>query len=327
MAGIAATGTWIAGAYTMLVPGNVSSSVGSYISATGIPIGAIVTIATYDPDANNTTVAWTSTLPAIQAGTNATVAFLNLMTVSTFYPAISDNLMGRQVPTAKVAEAIRKAILEYTENYKFTELQETGPTVQFIVNQPNYAPNYFLNPGSAALKMNKVNSFFLFLDPYAAPSSAIYTGSNAGYDITFRTIDRMEVLINTTGMPLHWSRHDGSIWFGCNPDQTYYTYMRYQREHPFPNAGTGNAGNDPIFMPDSWQEAIEYAASERLAQIYNLSSKVTELNARLKGDSKFQTSGGIEGSPGLIFQLTSDEQRDQSTTVKRFRLRMSMGSR
>jgi len=77
-------------------------------------------------------------------------------------------------------------------------------------------------------------------------------------------------------------------------------------------------------LPDSWQEAIEYASAVRLAPAYNLSSKATELNNRLKGDEKFQKSAGIEGTPGLLFGLTSDENRDQSTTVKRFRLRMGM---
>jgi hypothetical protein len=318
MAGIATTGTWALGATSMTVTSATGIEAGQYISATGIPVGAIVT------GAVGLLVSWTSTLPAIQPGAAATVGFLQLMTVSTFYSAIQDNLMGRPVPPAKMAEAVRKTILEFTETYKFTELEETGPTIAFIVGQPNYAPNYFLNPGDAALKLNKVNSFFLFTDPYAAPQSTLYTGSNAGYNITFRTADRMEVLINTSGMPLHWTRYDGSLWFGCNPDQTYNAYMRYQREHPFPNAGTNNAGSDPIFMPDTWQEAVEYASSQRLAQIYNLSSKASELNKRLKGDEAFQRSAGIEGSPGLLFQLTSDENRDQSTTVKRFRLRMGM---
>lgn len=75
-------------------------------------------------------------------------------------------------------------------------------------------------------------------------------------------------------------------------------------------------------MPDTWEDILEYATAQRLAQIYNLSDKATELNARLMGDQKFQETSGVEGQPGLIFRRTSDESRDQMTTVKRFRLRM-----
>jgi len=318
MTGVSTTGTWLINSHSMVVASATGIANGMAIQATGIPVGALVT------GIAGTTISWSASFATIQAGTGATVAFVSYMTVATFYPGITDLLMGRAVSNAKMAEAVRKSILEYTGSYKFTELQETGPTTQFTVGIPNYVPNYFLQPGSALLKLQKVNSFFLFTDGYVSPFGTQYTGNNSGYDITFRTIDRMEVLINTSGLPLHWTRHDGCLWFGCNPDQTYFTYMRYQREHPFPNAGTGNAGLDPIFLPDEWQEAIEYASAMRLAPSYNLSSKATELNNRLKGDEKFQRSAGIEGSPGLIFQLTSDEQRDQSTTVKRFRLRMGM---
>lgn len=319
MTGISTTGTWALGANSMVVASAAGIVVGQVIQATGVPVGATVS------GIAGTTISWSATLPATQPGTASTVAFVSYLTVSSLYTGIGDLLMGRSVPTAKMAEAVRKSILEFSEGYKFTELQETGPVVSFIVGQPNYVPNYFLMPGSAALKLNKVNSFFLYTDGFVSPSSQQFDGNNAGYDITFRTIDRMEVLINTSGPPYHWTRHDGYLWFGGNPDQAYNAYMRYQREHPFPNAGTGQAGTDLLYIPDSWQEAIEYASAARLAPAYNLSSKASELTGRLKGDEKFQRSGGIEGSPGLLFHLTSDELRDQTTTVKRFRLRMGRG--
>lgn len=319
MKGVSTTGTWALGSTSMTVASATGITVGQYLQVTGIPVGAQVT------GIVGTTVSWTSTLPAVQpALTASTVAFVSPMLVSDMRQGVIDLLMGRTVPNAKIDEATRKTVMEYTQSYKFTELQETGPFVQFIPGLSNYVPNFFMSPGSALLKLNKVDSFFLFTDPYVAPSSAAYTGNNAGYELVFKTIDRMEVLINTSGYPQNWTRHDGYLWFGCNPDQSYYTYMRYRREHPFPNAGTVNAGNDPLFMPDEWQETIEHGSAARLAGTYNLSSKESELIARLKGDEKFQRSGGIEGTPGMIFGLTSDEQRDQTTTVKRFRLRMGM---
>jgi hypothetical protein len=229
-----------------------------------------------------------------------------------------------------MAEAVRKTVIEFSENYKFPLLQTSGPIVQLESGVPNYNPLEFFgspsdisnvigDPGSDVI--NKFNSIFLFTT-YVAPSDPSFTNSNSGYDLTYKTIDKLEVLLNIQSMPTNWSRYNGQIWIAATPDKDYYCYVRYQRAHPFPNRGTTNAGTDTIVLPNTWQEIVEYGAAQRLAQIYNLSTKATELNQRLLGDSKFQLSDGIEGQPGLIFQRTSQEMRDQTTTVKRLRLRM-----
>lgn len=243
------------------------------------------------------------------------------MKVGDLYSPIIRLLAGRTLSNAFLAEYIRKGVLELTENYKFQGLQVTGPTVQFTALLPYYPPSYFLATADATLEVNKMNSFFMFLNTYAPPSLTAST-TNAGYNLTFRTINDIEVLINIPGTPIYWTRHEGNIWIGSCPDKGYYTYARYQKEHPFPNAGNANAGNDPILLPNSWQDIVEYQSAMRGAQELNLSSKVSEFNARLYGDQKFQQSGGLEGSPGLIFQRTSQENRDQSTSRKSFRLRM-----
>ena len=245
--------------------------------------------------------------------------------ISDTYAGIVDLLMGRTVPNAKIAEAVRKTVLEFTADYKFSGLQTTGPLVQFTPLVPNYDVTFFQDPTqfNMPLQLKKVNSFFIFLDPYVPPSTSNYmTLTNAGYNLVFKTIDRLEVLMQVPGIPTNWSRHNQQIWIAPLPVVAYYTFMRFQEEHPFPNAGGLNAGNDSIFMPNDWQEVVEYGAAQRLAQVYNLSDKATELNARLLGDQKFQETSGVEGQPGLIFRRVSDESRDQTTTVKRFRLRM-----
>ena len=303
----------------MTVASATGIAVGQILQATGVPFGATVT------NVGGTTITWDSAHPAFIAGNSATVSFITYTQVSALYGGITDLLMGRAVPNAKMAEAIRKSVLELTEDYKFSELQTVGPNVQLQVGVPNYYTNYFTTPTDGAIKVNKVNSFFLYIDPYVAPTTPAFSGSNSGYELPFRTYSTMTTLLNVSGQPVHWSRFQEQVWLGSVPDNTYYMAMAYQHEHPFPNAGGVNAGNDPLFFPNSWQDILEHAASQRLAQIYNLSGKATELNARLRGDAKFQSSGGIEGTPGLIFQRTSDEQRDQTTSVKHFRLRM--GSR
>lgn len=242
--------------------------------------------------------------------------------VSDLYQPVQDLLMGRVVPQAKLAEKIRKGVLELSESYKFPLLQTTGPIVQLTQNLNHYPTSYFTSPADGTIEVNSVNSFFLFTDPYVAPTSTLYDGFNGGYDLTFRTIKTIEVLLNTNSQPVHWSRYSNLIWIAGIPDATYYIYMRYQHEHPFPNAGTIHAGDDPILFPNSWQDICEYMAAMRMAQDYNLSTKVTEFHTRLYGDAKFQSTEGLEGQPGLIFKRTSQENRDQSTSMKRIRLRM-----
>lgn len=243
------------------------------------------------------------------------------MIVSDLYPAIQRLLMGRTVSTANLAEYIRKGALELSENYKFPGLQKTGPIVQFTQYVNNYDPNYFKDPMDANLEVNKINSFYLFLSSGASPTISGVT-ANTGYNLKFKTIDVLEVLLNLPGIPIYWTRHEGLIWIAQAPDNAYWTYARYQKEHPFPNAGTTSAGDDTLLFPNTWQDILEYQGAMRGAQELNLSSKTSELNARLYGDQKFQTSGGLEGSPGLIFQRTSQENRDQTTSRKSFRLRM-----
>ena len=252
--------------------------------------------------------------------------------ISDCYPDIKDLLMGRTVDQPRMAETIRKVVMELTENYKFAELQTSGPIVQFTAGVSNYDPLPFF--GSAAdvasylpedstnVLLNKINSFFVFTSPFVDPTSSTFTGSNSGFNLTFKTIDRLEVLLNIQSQPTNWTRFNNQVWIAAIPDKSYWTYMRYQRTHPFPNRGTLTAGTDTILLPNNWQEIVNYAAAQRLAMIYNLSTKATEFNERLMGDSKFQRTEGIEGQPGLIFQRTSQESRDQSTTVKRLRLKM-----
>lgn len=250
------------------------------------------------------------------------------MLVSDLYPSIQDLLMGRVVPEPKMADAIRKMVLEVTENYDCYLLQQYQDPMQFEAFVNRYPLSFFFpsssNPYLQPSYINRIKTFFLFTDPYTPPSSDGWTGINAGYNLSYRTIQTIQVLLNVSRMPIHWSRQAGYVWIAPIPDNSYWFQMCFQTEHPFPNAGTSEEGTDVILLADNWQEICEYGAAQRLAQIYNLSTKASELNTRLRGDANFQRTEGIEGQPGLIFQRTSQEQRDQSTTVKHFRLKMGI---
>jgi hypothetical protein len=237
------------------------------------------------------------------------------------FPGIQALLMNRPVAQALMLEELRKSVLELTESYKHPLLEATGPTVQLTVFQNNYNPNYFLNSPDDNLDVSMVNSFFLFSDAYAQPMISDAT-TDAGYNLKFRSIDSIEVLMNIPGLPIYWSRNNNQVYIGSAPDQAYWTFMRYQREHPSANAVNGFTNSTTILMADTWQEILEYACAMRVAPKVNLADKREELHTALYGDQKFQTSSGIEGAPGLIFQRTSQRNRDQATTTRRMRLRM-----
>ena len=139
----------------------------------------------------------------------------------------------------------------------------------------------------------------------------------------FKSINDIEVLLNIPGLPLYWSRNNNQIYITM-PNDSYSCYMRYQKQHPLADVVGGFTDTTPIEMADTWQEILEYAAALRIAPKVNLANKKNELHTSLYGDQKFQTSGGIEGAPGLIFQRTSQRNRDQSTTTRRLRLRMGV---
>lgn len=238
------------------------------------------------------------------------------------YAGIKGLLMNRNVSNAMMQEEIRKAVLEFTEDYKHPLLEETGPIVSLVAFQNVYNPNFFLQAADANLDVSKVNSFFIYNNPFIAVTLT-NSETNAGYDLKFKSINDIEVLLNIPGLPLYWSRNNNLIYITM-PDQSYNLYMRYQKQHPLANVVGGFTDTTPILMADTWQEILEYAGAIRIAPKVNLANKKGELHTALYGDQKFQTSGGIEGAPGLIFQRTSQRNRDQSTTTRRLRLRMGV---
>jgi hypothetical protein len=237
-------------------------------------------------------------------------------TIASLETRISSLLQGRVIPPITLLNYVQDSVLELSEDYKFPGLQTSGPVVNLTPLNAVYSPNFFLSTADQGLELNKVDSFFIYIDGYAALSSA--TQQNTGYNLKFKTIDDIEVLINVPGTPTTWTRHEGNIWIGCVPDQPYPVAMRYIHENPFP-LGTDL---DTIFFPNTWKDILSYSTAMRAARDLNLQSKAAELHVALYGDSKFMLSSGQEGTPGLIFQRTSQERRDQTTSVKSMRLRM-----
>jgi hypothetical protein len=237
--------------------------------------------------------------------------------IASLEPRIQNALQGRALASASIVMYAQDSALELSENYKFPGLQTTGPVVNLVPLQAVYSPNFFLTTQDQNLEVNKVDSFFIYTNGYTPLSTA--TQQNTGFQLKFSTIDDIEVLINIPGLPTKWTRHEENIWLGCVPDQIYQCYMRYIHQNPFPL----DTDLDNIFFPDTWKDILTYSIAMRAARDLNLESKANELFTALYGDSKFMISGGEEGTPGLIFARTSQERRDQTTTTKSMRLRMS----
>ena len=238
-------------------------------------------------------------------------------TVGTIQGTLPRLMSGRNMQASDMADWIRKAVLELTESYKFPALQATGPTVQLTMNNPGpYPYSTFLQPADSTLEIECIDSFFLYYQTPTFPLTAT-NGENPGYPLHFRTIDTMEIEINIAGIPIHWTRHEGQLYFGFAPNQTYYLYARYRKEHPF---STPPQASDVIFMPNSWQDIVEYASAERAANEMRLWDIAKGYHTAIYGDPLFERSGGTEGCPGLVFKRVSQEQQDQGTTTKQMRV-------
>lgn len=235
-------------------------------------------------------------------------------TVGTVQGTLPRLMAGRTMSNADMADWIRKAVLELTEDYMFPELQVSGPQVNFTIGKAGPYDIDFFQVDPSVVK--KINSFFVFYNGYTVPLTSS-DGINPGYPLKYKTIDAMEMEINTLGLPIHWTRHEGLFYFGFAPNQAYPTYLRYQRQNPF---SSPPQSSDVIYMPDSWQDIVEYASAQRAANELRLFDLAETYHTAVFGDPLFQRSGGTEGCPGLIFKRTSQEQRDQTTSTKQMRV-------
>ena len=241
---------------------------------------------------------------------------MSYYTAGSLQPRVSGLLQGRTLTDASFLIYMQDSVLELSEDYKFPGLQTTGPVVTLTPLVANYSPNFFMQSGDADLELNKVDSFFMFTNGYTTISSP--TQQNTGFQLKFATINDIEVLINIPGLPTKWTRHENEIWLGSMPDQAYQCQMRYIHENPFPL----DSDLDTIYFPNTWKDILSYCIAMRAARDLNLAAKAAELFTALYGSSKFIISGGQEGTPGLIFQRTSQERRDQTTTTKSMRLKI-----
>lgn len=244
-------------------------------------------------------------------------------TVASCYPAIQENLAGRTVTPAKMAEWIRKSVLELSGSYDFQGLQATGPFYSLVPGQNVYNPSVFMQTGDAAVEIRGIPTLYIYYEPLISnPPPTLLSGiANTGIPLKYRSINSIETSLNIGSIPGYWSRWNGLIYIAPTPQSSYLSYMRYKKAHPFPNAGGTNAGTDTIYLDDDWQDIVEYAAAYRGAISLRLLDYASQYRQILYGDPKAVDAGGRRIDLGLIYSRTSQYERDSTTALRSMQVR------
>lgn len=222
------------------------------------------------------------------------------MLLSELQPGVRRKLGGRSDQNNNLNIWIAEAVLELAENYPFKGLLVQGPVTAFQVNVNTYDRNNWCQSGDG---WTDIKSWFLFFNGISGP----------GWQIKGRNLNFVQSYANISGIPTYWSEADDSnLVVGFNPCQSYYSYMNYQRINPFTYNSDGSlnpANGDSVYLPNDWQEIIEYAAAIRGASELRAFDYVDKYYSLLHGDDDYRSSNGLKGKPGLIFGRTTSMQR------------------
>ena len=122
-----------------------------------------------------------------------------MATLNDLIPTVVELLGNRGDVAAKAPQALADAITEFTNNYPFEELRETGPVVQFTPGVDTYLASFFIKvppPFTPQHIWNKTVSWFFYLQPPINLMANPQLGyANPGYNLIFRDIEDMEVLL------------------------------------------------------------------------------------------------------------------------------------
>lgn len=211
---------------------------------------------------------------------------------------------------------IGEALLEMSRNFRFQGLERTGPEFTLIPHQVSYAITNFVNPADLPVIVNLIPSFFRYFSPLNS------VGANAGSTLAWKTINALELMFNTPGVPTYFTRYQDAIWVAPRPNQALVTYMRYQIEHPFSMSfGKPEPSPDDAFLlPNEWKDIIEFAAAQRGAVVLRMLDYAGQYHNVLYGDPEFQRSSGGRGNPGLIHRRISQMEGDSTSMMKQIRV-------
>jgi hypothetical protein len=234
-------------------------------------------------------------------------------------PGVIRKLRNREDLTDVIPSYCKKAILDLTQNYEFDELRFTGPLKNFIINQSEYSRSFFVTPGHGYATF--VVSWFIYFD------STVTVGQSTGFPLKYRqprVVDPMSVIL---GQPCVYTqvgeqRNAGNLIVGYMPNNNYATYMRYQRQHPFPEVdensqqGANILAQQHIYMPDDWQDIIEYVAASKALDDIGMLDVATLFHQKVYG------APGNKKMPGIIVERMTQQQRQSDYNERQLRPRV-----
>lgn len=203
-------------------------------------------------------------------------------------------------------------ILELSRNYRFQFLEKTGPLMTTQPGVYNYPLDPFLVPGDAGKIANVIPSLFRYFIPYNPVAGVV----NPGSELLWRSVDAIELLFNTPGIPAYFTRYGTQILIAPIPQAAYPIFLRYQVEHPFSNPPVGT---DPYMLDNDWREIVEYSAAERGAINLRMMDYASQYHQVLFGDPEFERSSGARGMPGIIFRKITQIETDSQAHMRYIR--------
>jgi hypothetical protein len=238
------------------------------------------------------------------------------MFIKDLIPGVVRKLRNRDSLVPQIPGYIKKAVFDLSQNYEFEELRHTGPTISFVVNQSNYPRNFFSQEGHRYVTF--VVSWFVYFN--ALP---ITIGTSTGFVIKYRQPRVVENMSVIPGIPTAYTQvgeqtNQGNLIVGFMPNIAYATYMRYQIQHPFPEVdentvkGSTVLAQQKIYMPDDWQDIIEYAAAERALDDIGMLDVATLFHQKLYGNPQKKTVG-------IIMERMSQQQRQSDYNERQLR--------
>lgn len=215
-------------------------------------------------------------------------------------------LSQRQDVIALGPQWIADSVLELSNSFPFQGLQRSTTTpAQMTPGIYQYPFSAWVNAGDIPTPVNQYNanpkmipSFFMF---YESPLNPV-TGYNPGIGLTYKTIDSLELMFSTPGTPAYWSRYQNQVFIAPQPNQNFFSYMRYQIQHPFSQPA---ALTDVIEIDDDWREIVEYSAAMRGAINLRMLDYAQQYHNILYGDPTKKGS-----SIGLISARVSQQEND-----------------
>jgi len=233
------------------------------------------------------------------------------MIISDLYPGIIRKLRGRTSETSDLPFYVKAALLDITQNYEFEELRVTGPVTSFIVNQAEYPKSgngcpFLLASDS---KLTFIVTWYCYFNVLP-----ITLGQSLGLEIKGRSPRVVEPMSKILGQPTLYSMVGNSIIVGFMPNIAYATQMRYQRQHPFNPDNV--LGSSQVFLPDDWQDILEYAAAEKACDDIGMTEIGMLYHQKLYGSPGDRRH---TPTPGLIMERMSMQSRLTTYNEKQLR--------